>query len=280
MSDEYRSIRATRIGGHAYRYLATRPRIGRVVSSFSGGLNLLFGSGEAFVPVQSASVPLHPWAIEIPGEPLRFAEGTPVSAEQRNLSLGNTHVVISDAQIEDLQLPHFSAGDVAIAERNFPILARFVEQARKTHPPDPFQPQIDSIVEHWQTAADPKVLLGLIGVGAGSTSSGDDVLVGILAGMHLLEDVDNQTIEVLRQLRAGIQRIAGTRTPLPSAQMLLASCDRTFPEPLLALLKGFASSSISEERILETAESVAQLGHYSGLAMLTGLTNSIYSIKA
>ncbi|HHR85759.1 MAG TPA: DUF2877 domain-containing protein [Candidatus Acetothermia bacterium] len=65
------------------------------------------------------------------------------------------------------------------------------------------------------------------------------------------------------------------RTPLPSAQMLHAACDRSFPEPILALLGSLTYEGASKEEILESAERVAQLGHHSGLAILSGLTKSL-----
>ena len=271
MNEKSSFIRATRIGGHAYRYLTTRPRTGRVASSFSGGINLLFEGGKAFVPVQTKNVPLHPWAIEIPGEPLRFAEGTPASVKSGVLSVEDTRIVLSNAQIEELQLPHFSATDAAIAVRNFPILAHFVEEARRTHLPNPFQEQINEILRRWHESNDPGVLINLIGLGAGSTPSGDDVLVGMLTGMSVFEQPDDQTRETLTHLRIEIQETVSIRTPLPSAQMLLTACDLSFPEPILALLRGLISEDISKNRLLKTAERVAQLGHHSGIALLSGL---------
>jgi len=269
-------VRATRIGGAAFRYLADRPRCGRVVSRFSGGINLLFEDGEAFIPIQTTTVPLHPWAIEITGEPLRFTEGTPVSTEDGGLSIENAYIPLSDARIEGLSLPRLSGKATAIARRNLSILARFVEEARKTRPPDPFQPQIDAIIERWHETGNPGVLLGLIGLGAGSTPTGDDVLVGIIAGISLFEGVDDQAKEALTCLRTDIQETTRARTPLPSAQMLLAACDRSFPEPLLALLGSLASGA-SEDEILERAPRVMQLGHHSGIAILSGLIDCSFA---
>ena len=274
MNEKLLLIRATRIGGHAYRYLTARPRIGRVVSTFSGGINLLFEGGEAFVPVQTTTVPLHPWAIEIQGELLRFAEGTPVSVEGGWLSIGNVRITLSEARIEELSLPWFTAGEAAIAQHNFPILERFVAEARKTRPSDPFQQQIDTILLPWHQTADPDVLLDLIGLGSGSTPSGDDVLVGIVAGLSLFEGVNDQAKEALSKLCTCIRETARPRTPLPSAQMLHAACDRSFPKPLLALVGSLTREGASEEEILESAEQVARLGHHSGLAILSGLTKS------
>jgi len=272
MSDKPRSIRATRIGGHAHRYLMVQERTGHVVSSFSGGVNLLFEGGEAFVPVQASSVPLHPWAIEIPGESLRFAEGMPVSVKDGELSIENTHIPFSNAQVKELSLPRFSPEGAAIAQRNFPILSRFVQEARNMHPTDPFQREIDASLARWQKAGDPTVLVNLIGLGAGSTPSGDDVLVGIIAGLSFFENMDDKVREALSQLRSGVQEVARGRTSLPSAQMLLSACDSAFAEPILALLKSLGSAVTSEDELLDKAEHIAQLGHHSGIAILSGLT--------
>ena len=271
MTEKPRSIRATRIGGHAHRYLATRPCEGQVVSSFSGGINLLFENGEAFAPVQTTSVPLHSWAIEIPGRALLFAEGTPARSKEEGILVGETRIMFSTAQVEELLLPQFSAQGVAIARRNFPTLAHFVEEARKTHSSDPFQLQIDAILAHWHESNNPTVLLALIGLGAGSTPSGDDVLVGIIAAMSLFEHVYDQAKEALALLRTGIQDTARARTALPSAQMLLAACSDAFPEPIIALLESIAAINTSEDALLESAAHVSQLGHHSGLAILSGL---------
>ena len=274
MTDEPRFVYATRIGGHAYRYLTARPRTGRVVSSFSGGINLLFEKGEAFVPVQTASVALHPWAIEIPGEPLRFAEGTPVRVRSGEFLAGDTYIVFSTAQVEELSLPRFSAHEAVIARHNLPILARFGEEARKAHPPDPFQTEIDAILVRWHESGDPRMLFDLIGLGAGATPSGDDVLVGLLAGLSLLKGEDSKCEEVLTHLHVVISDTARSHTPLPSAQMLLAACEGAFPEPLLTLLEHLASSNTLHSVIIERSARVAELGHHSGLAIILGLARA------
>ena len=275
MSDESSSIRATRIGGQAYRYLTTQSRKGRVVSIFSGGINLLFEDGEAFVPVQTHAIPLHLWAIEIPGEALRLTEGVSVRAGKGEVIVGGTRIVFSTAQVEDLSLPRFSAEGVAIAQRNLPTLARLLNEARKMHPPDPFQQQIDAILARWRKTEDPEVPLDLIGLGAGSTPSGDDVLVGILAGLSILEKVSRKEMQQLVRLHSGIQARVKSRTPLPSAQMLLAACEQSFGEPILEFIEEITLSTTSEGGLLEKIRSVYQLGHHSGYSILLGLLVSL-----
>ena len=64
------------------------------------------------------------------------------------------------------------------------------------------------------------------------------------------------------------------RTPLPSAQMLLAACERSFGEPILDLLTDLTAVDTPGGKLLQGAKCVAQLGHQSGLAILLGLTKS------
>lgn len=268
-------VHAEWIGGHAWEYLTARSRTGRVVSRFSSGINLLFGEGEAFVPVQTLDVPLHPWAIQAPGPPLACAVGKPVDAKDGKLHIGSTTVCLLDAQIDDLRLPPISKESAELALRCAPLLAQFVEQTHKSRLPDPFQSQIDTILQRWQEAGEIDTLLDLIGLGSGSTPSGDDVLVGILAGLSVLEDVDSMAKEDLAQLRTGIRGSVKRRTSLPSAQMVLAACERAFCETVLELVAGFTSSNILEGDLLVRAERVAQLGQQSGLSGLQGLTHSL-----
>ena len=91
-----------------------------------------------------------------------------------------------------------------------------MEQEWKEHPPDPFQPQIDAILRRWHESGEADILLDLIGLGVGSTPSGDDVLVGILAGLSILEKVSRKEMQQLVRLRSGIQARVKSRTPLPS----------------------------------------------------------------
>ncbi len=275
MSEKARAIQAERIGGHAYRYLTARPRTGWVVSSFSGGINLLFEGGEAFVPVQTRVVPLHPWAVQVSGHLLQADEGTPASFSGEEIEIDDTMISLGNAKIEPLCLPRISNEAAKIALRRLPPLAQLIEEARRTLPPDPFQPQIDAILRCWHESGEVEILLDLIGLGAGSTPSGDDVLVGILAGLYVIEGGDSESEEALSNLHAVISANVSGRTPLPSAQMLLAACERSFGEPILEFIEKITLSTTSEDSLLEKIRSVYQLGHHSGHSILLGLHISL-----
>lgn len=69
-------------------------------------------------------------------------------------------------------------GERALAR--LPLLQQFREEELSKRDSDPFQPQIDAMLKQWKKTGDPEDLLDLIGLGSGSTPSGDDVLVGML----------------------------------------------------------------------------------------------------
>ena len=276
MSEKSCFIKAERIGGHAWQYLTTRSRKGRVVSSFSGGINLLFEGGEAFIPVQTRAVPLHPWAVQVSGYLLQADEGTPASFAGEEIEIGNTIISLDNAKIKPLHLPRISNEAARIALRRLPPLAQLIKEARRTLPPDPFQPQIDAILRRWHERGEVGILLDLIGLGAGSTPSGDDILVGILAGLSILKKVSRKEMQQLVRLRSGIQPRVKGRTPLPSAQMLLAACEQSFGKSILDLLTDLTAVDTPGDKLLQEAKRVAQLGHQSGLAILLGLTKSLH----
>jgi len=275
MSEKSWFIRAERIGGHAWQYLTTRSCEGRVVSSFSGGINLLFEGGKAFVPVQTSAVPLHPWAVQVSGHLLRVDESTPASFAGEEIEIGDTIVSLGNAKVEHLRLPRISNEEAKIALSRLPLLAQFIVECRKTRSSDPFQPQIEAILRRWHESGEIDILLDLSGLGVGSTPSGDDVLVGILVGLSILEKVSRKEMQQLVRLHSGIQARVKSRTPLPSAQMLLAACEQSFGEPILDLLTDLTAVDTPGDKLLQGAERVAQLGHQSGLAILLGLTKSL-----
>ena len=274
MSEKSWFIRAERIGSHAWQYLTTQSRKGRVVSSFSGGINLLF-EDEAFVPVQTRAVPLHPWAVQVSGHLLRVDEGTSASFAGEEIEISDTIISLGNAKIEPLRLPRLSNEEAKIARSRSPLLVQFIVECRKTRSPDPFQPQIDAILRRWHESDEADILLDLIGLGAGSTPSGDDVLAGILAGLSILEKVSRKEMQQLVRLHSGIQARVKSRTPLPSAQMLLVACERSFGEPILEFIEGITLSTTSEAVLLKHAKNISQLGEHSGLAMLLGLRSSL-----
>jgi hypothetical protein len=221
------------------------------------------------------AVPLHPWAVQVSGHLLQADEGTPASFVGEEIEIGDTIISLGNAKVETLRLPRISKEEAKIALSRSPLLAQFIVECRKTRSPDPFQLQIDAILRRWHESSDVDILLDLIGLGAGSTPSGDDILIGILAGLSILKKVSRKEMQQLGRLRSGIHARVKSRTPLPAEQILLAACEQSFGEPILDLLTDLTAVDTLGDELLQGAARVAQLGHQSGLAILLGLTKSL-----
>lgn len=260
------TVSATRIGGHAYRYLHEAKRTGTLVSRFTNGVNLLLSAGEAIAVVQTPDVPFHPWGIEVQ-RLTDGARGDRVSVDNGRIAVGDGEILFSDAPVSELRLPAVDVGGAASFLRH----ARTDLGAGREFPHDAFHRSINKILTEWEAGHEPHALLGLLGLGSGATPSGDDILVGFIAGLSVFEGVDSRSSSYLDMLRADIRNRAASRTALLSAQMLFAACDRAFAEPILELLSGLTDETIEEEETRDRIARVARLGHRSGTDFLRGL---------
>jgi len=267
---------ANRIGAHAFRYLATKPRSGQIISRFRRGFNVLFGeqSDPGFVSIQAEGVPLHPWAVacELAGR-IRVGDLVVAEADRIRFREGDDVVDVSAAAVDELRIkPHASEeGERALSR--LPILKKILAEERAKQDPDPFRSEIDGILNRWKKTGNFSMLLGLVGLGPGSTPSGDDVLVGMLAGFTAFERISNEVKTPLLGLRAALRATETPRTSLPSAQMLAAAGDGSVPEPVLALLSALASEF--DRDVWKPTRSLVAQGATSGIETLAGLLQAL-----
>ncbi len=272
-------IPATRIGGHAYRYLAEGDRIGRVVSVFRHGFNIVFDEANdpTWLAVQTLAVPLHPWAIEVPAVPVDICRSLCVSSDGRRIALGVSDLMIQEALVDELRIAPYTPDGAERALSRLPLVEEALEEEASRRPADPFRAQIDAILERWRTPSDPAVLMSLLGLGGGSTPAGDDILVGMLAGLSAVSRVSASTDRVLQALRSDLEGVR-LRTRPASRQMLAAAADDSFPEPLVVLVA--AANKESTEGLGDAVACVLALGASSGVDLLTGFALGIECIRA
>jgi len=273
------TIEAEHIGGHVHRYLKERPRTGRVASVFRHGFNVLFDeeTEPGFVSIQSQDVPLHPWAVasELAGR-IRVGELAVAEANRIRLRESDVEMDVSAATVEELKIKRYSSEEGERALSRSPILERLLEEERAKRDPDRFRSEIDAILKRWREAGDSNVLLDLVGLGTGSTPSGDDVLVGILAGYTAFERISDEAKASLFGLRARFRAAENQSTPLPSAQMLATAADGSFFEPVLEVLSALASEFDRDVR--PAARSLASQGATSGLEMIAGIVRALEAL--
>jgi hypothetical protein len=272
-----RTIEAERIGGHVYRYVKERPRTGRVASLFRHGFNVLFDeeTEPGFVSIQTPDVPLHPWAVasELAGR-LRVGELAVAEADRIRFREGDVVIDVAAAEVEELRIHPYASEDGERALSRRPILEQLLEEERAKRDPDPFRLAIDAILNRWRETVNPEPLIDLIGLGTGSTPAGDDVLVGLIAGLTALENVAHEAKAALRGLRSA-PRETRSQTSLASAQMIAAALDGSFPEPLCDLVAALGREDVDDIEIRGLAELLVALGANSGRAMLRGLIAAV-----
>lgn len=266
-------ITALQIGSCAYRYLTEKPRTGAVISTFRHGFNVLFDgdSDPGFVAFQTQDVPLHPWGIaaEAAGH---VRVGDLAVAESNRLRFNSSGVTVdfSDAAVHELSINSWTQEEAARAQERIPIIREILVKELAKRIPDPFQPQIDAILERLSETADPEVLLDLIGLGSGSTPSGDDVLVGLLAGFTAFGEVSSEAKVNLTILRQVLHVDKRQRTTRAAAQMIDAACTNSFPEPVCCLLRVLGLLE-GNTQLPAAIASVLSLGSLSGVALVSGL---------
>ncbi|MCX6094066.1 MAG: DUF2877 domain-containing protein [Candidatus Bipolaricaulota bacterium] len=267
------AINATRIGGHACSYLAACMREGRVASTFRYGFNAILDEATTptYIAIQTPAVPLHPWAIEVPGMPTRSGVGCAVRGAQFAVETAGTRFELLTAAREPLLIAPYSSASAQRAADNRVILNRLLDE-RRPRSVEAFEGEIRAVVAQWQTTGDPSLLANLVGLGSGSTPSGDDVLVGILAGLTALSGISaaGQELETLRQDLAGVS----LRTHPASRQMLAAAADGSFPEPLVDLVSALGDAEPGE-KLAAAAARVLALGATSGRSFLAGVLASL-----
>ena len=263
------SWRATRIGSLAAAALA-KARRGTVAGVHARALNVTLDDG-AVVTLLPAGTPLHPFALVVDRHATAFAAGVAdlagvaVQAGGRALQLGHVQVEWGTAETVDLRL-RIRPGAVPRASTQA-VLAEVLPKAANE---DPFEAPIAAALADFAHGGDPAGLLQLVGLGQGFTPAGDDVLVGVLAGLDLLGEA-SAAARTERVALAGTLRVSlASRTAQLAAQMLSAALEGQYPGPLLQVL-----DALGRGQVLEPAHpalrALASMGQRSGQDTLRGL---------
>lgn len=274
------TVNATRIGAHAHRYLSKKPRIGTVVSTFRQGFNVVLDedSDRGFVPFQTPGVPLHPWAVELPDVANGPSVGTSCTAEASRIRIDSKFSIdLGETEICELGINPWTRDEAGSAQRRvLKIKDSYVAKLTEAFP-GPLSQQIrkDLIRETGETLE--TILRALVGSGVGSTPSGDDFIVGSLAVLWAIKAF---SLHAERQI-TGFRTLSrwdklAERTPLPSAQMILAAADGSFAEPIQAFL---AAITCDQDELVAVAPStlVAQ-GATSGFDVLAGILTALRTL--
>ena len=226
--------------------------------------NILMSDGRLLSLLPAAS-PIHPWAMNVEGDLSILDEGDGVDADPDALTVGPLRIVLEGMTVVDLRL-HQRPRELAMdAVSCLTQLASACPAARR------FGAPLFMALEAFRSRRDGTGLVSLIGLGEGLTPSGDDVLVGVLAGLDLACEAWTGASRLRRELAEALALPLATRTSRLSAAMVRAAAGGLFAEPVLGLLRVLGQEEAAATGVEEAAAALRAMGHSSGVDTLQGL---------
>jgi hypothetical protein len=257
-------MRASRAGPLAAQALASDRR-GRVVSVHARAVNLLFDGGP-LVALLPKDAPLHPWALSVALDPAAFAwlaEGDTATVSADVLEVGPLKIELENVPVAELRLTRRPR---ILRRAQVRALARLVRPAAAE---DPFQEVLDTALEQFRAGSEAGDLTAIVGVGEGLTPSGDDILVGVLAGLDSAHWLSREVPTLRQDLVVALGGCAARTTRL-SAQMLAAAAARLYAEPVLGVLDALCDGGAAPAVLEQAVDSLLAVGHRSGTDTLRG----------
>jgi hypothetical protein len=239
---------------------------GRVESVHRSGVMVCLADG-VVVALVPTGTPLHPWAVAAPLPLSSVARGDPVRAGGGSLCVGQLAVDLDGAEVAALRLRRVVL--------SYEQLGAATERLRSLLTGVELPPSVASACRRFVTNDDVEALAGIVGLGEGLTPSGDDVLVGLLAGFELTADATARArplrSAVVGCLSPNLQR----RTTRLSAQLLRAAAAGRYAEPVLGFLHVLASVDDGlegdDEDLSRATATLLGMGHESGRSVLGGI---------
>ncbi|MGH2442495.1 MAG: DUF2877 domain-containing protein, partial [Chloroflexota bacterium] len=223
-----------------------------------------------------------PLAIRVSEARLRGVSVEPGAAatiDGRTLTIGSLRIPLEGVPLWRPQSPRRDPGaSFDLLQRDMEriqqALCDSVEGRRCGNPGGPVEQQLRQRVEllgaalsEDRPAAVPRCLR-LVGLGAGLTPAGDDVLVGLLTGLSVLGTRFDlrSSLGMLETLRDQVLPVAATRTTALSYTLLEYASGGVALQPLLDIL-----CTLGSGEHIEGLDILPGIGHTSGCDMLAGV---------
>jgi len=262
-------MNASRAGPFAAEALIGDRR-GFVVSVHARAVNLLLDDGP-LVALLPGKPPLHPWAVAVPvtrRDLARVAGGAPVRVADGVIEAGALRIELAGLEVVDLRLRHRLR---AVPAAGLRALAR---HAAAQTAGGRFEPALAAALERFRAGGAVRDLAKLVGLGEGLTPSGDDMLVGVLAGLDASREVSDDAAALRTKLRAELER-GTSRTTRLAAQMLDAAAAGFYAEPVLGVLETLAAPKPGAKALERAVAALLAIGHRSGGDTLRGISAAL-----
>jgi hypothetical protein len=237
---------------------------GTVAAARRGVAFVQMGSGPllAFLP---RGTPIHPWALSVSIDPSTLTQGTQVRVGRGVLAIGSNLIPLGEAKTVGLCIPR--------RPRDLPVRTMRLVVDLKVHRPDsgPFDSACSKGLAHFGSGGNPDGLTRILGIGKGFTPSGDDTLVGALAGLDLVQRASPAAARDRRALVAFLLPQLEEGTSRFSASLILAAAAGHYAEPILSVLRIVGRSNATAASLDAACAALLDVGHDSGAFILEGI---------
>ena len=117
----------------------------------------------------------------------------------------------------------------------------------------------------------PPLIAALVGLGPGSTPTGDDLLTGLAACLLRLGPAFVLPKTSSEAFLAALKTLPHGRTTATAAEMLRHAADGAFPEVLVEFVTRLGNEQTKPEALQRAADALAELGAQTGTDMLAGV---------
>jgi hypothetical protein len=265
----------------------------RVHSIFERAANLEL-AGRRLVVLLDAKCPNAPHGIRVAAAAwlrlrpcLHVGDTVQLEPDRLSFARGDGHIDLSEATRWQVALAHtnidwFDARVVAAF-----AAACAITQAAKACAADSaaafysrrlaqVMPSLRSAIACLRVGAAGTQLQRLLGLGPGLTPSGDDFIVGCLAGLAMSTRDVPERKQFLAELARRLESELGATTPI-SRQHLNDACHFEFAQPLAELAMAIAAGAPD---VLSRANAALNVGAYSGADGVTGLLFGLQAWRA
>jgi hypothetical protein len=196
--------------------------------------------------------PARRWKCDLPAFDADMTNPATAAAWQTGWQALNTRQTLTGAEIIAESLLHPNKTRQSATAQKISELTRDLVSATR---------QNDSLAN--------TAIAGLVGLGGGLTPSGDDLLVGYLAGLWCTTRGREERVEFLSGLGKAAVRLSRQTNDISRTYLVHAA--RGQVSSRLAILARAISRGERSGRLLEVAEAAMQVGHASGMEAVTGL---------
>jgi len=217
-------------------------------------------------------VPLHPWAVELPGTPPFLQAKLACFANGKSIRFSNGLIAsFASAVVHKLHIQPWDQEETLRALQNRSVVRARIKATMPANRSVRLEADILMALVRRRLPDDAQTLVEFIGRGSGSTPAGDDVVLGALAALTAQSTSSHQAQLKLAALRAELHtKNLFKQTTRASAQMLNAALQGSFPEPICAVVTNLKREHPLGCELQHSVDQVLSLGATSGWFFLVG----------